>query len=255
MTTPPTTIDGMEETYKDYATLSALWNAHKRPKEFKAELAHRDLTEILDVADNADWERLRHAVLKIRVPDSESFDGLEAYVPLQFSVEIDDNPELAQSYLFRHKIVYAWTFTLAPKTHWWERLPWVRQPQPTTRKAVSRGPSVVQYFLRPGQAGVQLELRYKNDPIQIPRCDAIAIQKSSDYGLLSYFERAEMTGWAIAAVMAMVTGLSIFWAKGLVFGSFQDYLSLFIWGVGIDQTKNFIQNVQAYSPTPAAKTP
>jgi hypothetical protein len=75
-----------------------------------------------------------------------------------------------------------------------------------------------------------------------------AIRKSNDYGILS-LEKAEVTGWVIAALAAIASGLSTFYYKAPVFGSPQDYLALFMWGAGIDQTKNFVQNMQASSPS------
>ena len=55
--------------------------------------------------------------------------------------------------------------------------------------------------------------------------------------------------WAIAAGLAVVTGLSMFYFKGSTWGSYQDYLSLFLWGAGVDQGKTFLQSLQASSTT------
>ena len=58
--------------------------------------------------------------------------------------------------------------------------------------------------------------------------------------------------WAIAAgLAAVVTGLSMFYFKGSTWGSYQDYLSLFLWGAGVDQVKTFLQSLQASSTTGA----
>jgi len=39
------------------------------------------------------------------------------------------------------------------------------------------------------------------------------------------------------------------------FGSLKDYIALFTWGAGIDQGKNFIQSLAAYSANTAARGP
>ena len=80
------------------------------------------------------------------------------------------------------------------------------------------------------------------------------ISDSSDFKPYRSFELVEVASWLIAAAAAIVTGLSTFYFKGQAFGSFQDYLSLAVWGAGVDQTKNFVQNLQVFSTTPPAST-
>jgi hypothetical protein len=272
----PQNTEEMNELYRNYAQLRVLWIWRNDPAELTDELAaYPDLKEVLRIADLREWKRLKdpETKLKIRLPDNETSDGLEAYVPLRFSVEPNDPqhpdlPELAQSYLFRHKIECAWTFTLTParrgleRIHLWRltlesgrpRLEPVylrQQPQPITRSLVSMGPSAVHYFPRGGRAEVQVQLRYEGENTSDVQQEIPPIQDSSDFGFFSAFEKAEVMGWLIAAGAAIATGLSTFYFKGPVFGSFQDYLTLFVWGAGIDQTKTFVQNIQASSPPPS----
>jgi len=79
---------------------------------------------------------------------------------------------------------------------------------------------------------------------------ALQIAKSSDFGTLSGLAKIEKISWLLASIVAIVTGLSTFYFKGGSFGSFQDYLTLFLWGAGVDQGKNFLQAMQNYSPSP-----
>jgi hypothetical protein len=53
----------------------------------------------------------------------------------------------------------------------------------------------------------------------------------------------------IAAALALVSGLSAFYMKDPSFGAAKDYLLMFLWGTGIDQTKNGLQILQNYSST------
>ena len=141
-----------------------------------------------------------------------------------------------------------WRPTLRPGRLSLEPVYLKRKPQTITRSPVSIGPTVAHYFPRGGQAEVEVRLRYQGAHTPPVREDIPPIQDSSDFGFFSAFEKAEVMGWLIAAGAAIATGLSTFYFKGSVFGSFQDYLSLFIWGAGIDQTKTFVQNIQASSP-------
>jgi hypothetical protein len=174
---PPKNTEKMNELYRNYAQLRALWIWRNDPDELIDELAaYPNLKEVLRIADQREWKRLKETKLKIRPPDNESSDGLEAYVPLRFSVEPNDlhRPELAQSYLFRHKVECAWTFTLTParrgleRIHLWrltlesgrrrvEPVYLKQQPEPITRCLRSMGPSAVHYFPRAGRAEIQVQ--------------------------------------------------------------------------------------------------
>ncbi|HYM60491.1 MAG TPA: hypothetical protein VEZ11_06320 [Thermoanaerobaculia bacterium] len=243
-----TTLD-MNVLYREYAALRALWDGRDDPADL---IASPSLMDLLRVTDERSWQRLKTANLSIRVPASSSPDGLEAYVPLQFSVESID-PRVAASYLFKHKVEYAWIFTLKPERRGFrERMHLKKPPATVTLKPVSLGPAVVQYFPRAGTVQVEVALRYHGESLAVPARADLEIRDSSDFGFLRSFEAAEVGSWLIAAGAAIVTGLSTFYFKSQFFGSYQDYISLFIWGVGIDQTKNFVQNMQAFSTTPPA---
>jgi hypothetical protein len=232
--TPPPTIDKMNEAYRDYAQLRALWDERSSPE---ALVSSSGLIEMLKVADDSNWEQLKKAKLTIRVPITSDPNGLVTYVPLQFSVGSESDDRVVHSYLYKHRIEFAWTFKL--KTNRGD----------VTLKPVSLGPSVVQYFPRSGNVQVSVELRYKGEVRSVPDAE-VQIFDSSDFGFFQSFEKVELASWLIAAGAAIVTGLSTFYFKGQAFGSFQDYLSLAVWGAGVDQTKNFVQNLQVFSTTP-----
>jgi len=80
----------------------------------------------------------------------------------------------------------------------------------------------------------------------------LVIHDSSAFGFFQAFEKVEVASWLIAAAVAIVTGLATFYYKGPTFGSFQDYLTLFLWGVGVDQGKNFLQSLQVFSSAMAS---
>jgi hypothetical protein len=192
---PLQTPDDMSRLYRDYARLGAFWSARKNQEEFEKELHEfPDLEEMLRIVDYFDWLILNDAATKCEVhsPENDNFDAPEAYVPLQFSVEANNPayPQLAQSYLFRNRVEYAWTFTLNPaagRLRAWLRDLWrTRQHLPSGQKtfeAVSHGPSMVCYFPSGGEAEVEVALKYLgNDPLNLP-AKTFAIRKSNDYGI------------------------------------------------------------------------
>ena len=64
-----------------------------------------------------------------------------------------------------------------------------------------------------------------------------------------------MTSWALAALVALATGLSTLYFKGTSWGSFQDYVTMFLGGVGVDQGLAFTRLDAAFSCTPLARLP
>jgi hypothetical protein len=49
----------------------------------------------------------------------------------------------------------------------------------------------------------------------------------------------------VSAVIALASGLVLYYLPNPTFGSLQDYLALFTWGVGVDQGKNLVQTFQS----------
>jgi len=244
---PPESVEGMNDLYRKYAKLRALWDGRSDPV---ALIGSQDLMEVLRIADDRDWQRLKTANLKIRIPASSDTTGLETYMPLQFSVESTDT--VAGSYLFKHKVQYCWTFTLQPtKQTLKELMHFKHRPVAATLTPVSMGPSVAQYFPRRGNIQVTVELRYQGESLFVA-AQNVEIFDSSKVGFLKTIELAEVGSWLIAAGAAIVTGLSTYYFKSPAFGSFQDYLTLLIWGAGVDQTKNFVQNLRVSSAAPPA---
>lgn len=251
--TPPQTIHEMEMLYRTYAAVSCLWTLREDVAALSESIADPDLMRLLKRIDDRDWEHLKASALTIRVPKTTSVEGLEAYVPLQFSVEAADS-RVGGTYLFKHKVRYAWTFVLTPTPTLREKLGLKRAPEPITLEPVSLGPSLVQYFPRAGSLQVSVIARYEGAQKEDIPPAGIDVKDSSQFRFLQAFQGVEIVSWLIAAVIAIVTGLSTYYFKTPAFGSYQDYLTLFLWGVGVDQGKTFLQALQATSP-PASGAP
>jgi hypothetical protein len=83
--------------------------------------------------------------------------------------------------------------------------------------------------------------------IDISAAAPLTISKCKDFDWLRGLAHVEIGSFLIAAAAAVITGMTTFYLKNTGFGTASDYLTMFIWGVGIDQGKNFVQNLQAYS--------
>lgn len=252
LTTPPTTQINIEGVYRKYCTLKILWS-HRQELASLGLSAQMVLNDLLDLIDKRIWERTKAEKLSIGMPHPGDPGGLEAYQILQFTVVAPD-PTIEYSYVFCHKIEYKWLFELSPKSlfHW---IIWRRDPDKILLRPESLGPSVIQYFHRAGKLKVSVNLLYNDEVKPVALADELSIKKSSDFKPFWILEWAEFTSWAIAGIVAIATGLTMFYFKGTSWGSIQDYLTLFLWGVGVDQGKNFLQALQTYSAQPANPPP
>jgi hypothetical protein len=72
---------------------------------------------------------------------------------------------------------------------------------------------------------------------------AVDVKEASEYGWLPAFRFADLMALGIAAMFAIISGLGTYYFTAPAFGSVTDYVTLFLWGAGIDQTKNFLQHL------------
>jgi hypothetical protein len=249
LATPPTKRDDVIEAYEQYARLRILWEMRDDVAAFPD--PKTDISKLFELADKLVWSNLTKSALRIRMPVASDPEGLEAYDTLEFSVE-SDKPEINTSYLFRHKVECHWRFTLNPTYTFAERRGLRRRPQPIELTPVSLGPSVVQYFPRAGEVKVGVTFVYETETKDLPDRDGPTIHPSTEYSIYRILAGTEVYSWLIAATVAIATGLSTYYFKGASWGTYQDYLTLFLWGVGVDQGKNFLQALQFYSASASA---
>jgi hypothetical protein len=203
------------------------------------------LDDFFKLADDAAWEGIKQAAkhkrLVLTVPAADSKYAGQAYEPIEFFVETGD-AALDEAYLFTHLLQYEWSFKLRRPFRFWTS---------STLEPTTVSPSVAQFATRAGKWTVSVRLLRRTqsgpEPLQVPESVEVRVGKSSEVTFLGNLERAERWGLAMAAIFALVSGLLTFYYKNPVFGSMQDYLTLFLWGVGVDQTKNFLQSIQSSS--------
>ena len=252
LATPPTTRDSVEQVYQQYARLRILWD-ERDDIDALIGPAQADIVHFLALADQLEWNRIKGEQIQIHMPHATDVDGLEAYQVLQFSVTTS-NPALDRSYLFRHKIEFQWHLRLTPDKTWLERHGWKRAPAEVTLQPVSLGPMVVQYFPRAGRVHAAVKMVYENEPKDIGPAAGPVIYPSSDFQPYKILEGTETASWLIAAITALATGLTMFYFKGTSWGTYQDYLTMLLWGMGVDQGKNFLQALQANSAPSGGQT-
>jgi len=252
---PSNTKDAVEHENK-YAKLKILWERRMGGEEFQElislQKSNEPIERLFETADKAVWERLKEATEKTGIhfisPRKESPEPFQAYQPLFFEVATGD-PSLGDNYLFKHGLTYKWLFELDLHQSWLSRL--IRgKKKPIKLTPESDEPRVVQYVPKPGVLKAAVEIHFKGEPEEQPlicSMENLEIQKSKDFRWRRAFEAVEVTAFILALIVAILSGLSIKYFNNPTFGAGGDYLMLFLWGAGADQTKNFVQTLQSYS--------
>jgi hypothetical protein len=252
----PVPLVDMVNREESYARLKVLWERRKSP-EFGVLLAEEakkgDLASFFRAADDAAWERLKTAQKEQKVSvEALQDEDIVTFQPLHFVFRTGD-PALDQTFLVEHGLRYEWTVTIEPDEPWYRRL-WrklIRRKQEGPWKKrilspVTDGPRLVQYSPSPGQMRVNVRVRCENEILSAGQkaMKTLSLFPSTDFRWQEGFEGIELASLAISAVFALLTGLATYYLKNPTFGSAQDYVSLFLWGVSVDQAKNVLQSLK-----------
>jgi hypothetical protein len=227
-----------------YARLKVLWAHFERPEYADlARLQGEPLIQVFKAADLAAWKRLING--KPEIVCESTADMPEAYTPLAFRLATPQDPGLQDTYLISRGLLYEWQFKFTPRLQ--------HLSKSVTFLAKSAEPTVVVYAPGEGALSASVKVQYDGgNPIEITTAKPIQIRSSGEFTLFGGFERIELISFAIAFGIALVSGLSLFYFRNPAFGTPQDYVNLFLWGVGVDQGKNLIQGLQTPSKVASA---
>jgi hypothetical protein len=248
---------------KKYAMLQLIWQ-RRQDKELVALVdaydASGSMEKVFALADATAWERVkqeaRSEAFRFVAPNADN--PIRTFEPTHFEIEPTKDSTLKQTFLFMHRLHFTWELMISPEEQVRSRLTKALvglltalhlrrkpKPQPPLRP-VSLEPRVMQFCPVAGEMAIRVSIQYKGETVEIagPR---IHVDKSEDFLWRRAFEFAEMMALGIAAAVAVVTGLETFYLTNASFGSAKDYVSLFLWGAGVDVTKTFVQQLQAHS--------
>ena len=228
-----------------YAQLKVLWERLQEGdraalEEIVQALAARpDMTieDFFRLADGIAWRALQKAAIELKTPPptggKREVEPLRAYDLILFELA-PQPPAFGRNYLFKHGIEYTWVldFTKAGET----------KPRQLARR-VTMEPRVAQFVPDAGTLRLSVSMRFDGSPARQLDLGERTVHKSADYGFSSAFRFSDLCAFFIAMLFASITGLATYYFGKPAFGAIADYIALFVWGAGIDQTKNFIQNI------------
>jgi hypothetical protein len=186
-------------------------------------------------ADTIAWAALRPADFEFENGDMQE---VEQYELREFKIR-PAKPKLGENFLFKHKLTYIWALQLVDGS---------RDSKTVTEQRTNE-PRVVQYAPKLGQYRMKVTLENEGERAKVSPSLVFTVKKSSDYGPQSILRFTDVAALGIATLFALITGLATYYFGKPAFGSITDYVSLFVWGAGVDQTKNFLQQLGKTSGT------
>lgn len=226
----------------------------------------KSLESFFTVADTAIWKKMKKTKLIISLPSTGGSANLKTYEPLLFTLMTSD-PIINNSYLFTRGLRYEWEFKMCKSK------PGKIEDKPeeicAPLKPVTLEPKVVQFTPMEGYFKTSVTIKYKDDSITLNdgiqmaiikdakkkvekteleyKEEIIPISKSDSHRWLKWLSTTEYISICISLALSIITGLSVSYFSQEGFGSLQNYITLFLWGAGIDQSKNALQILQEYS--------
>ncbi len=242
----PGSLNDMIRKERIYTQLKLIWE-QRNDEDRRTELIEQvrsgtPLEKILKKLDDDVWERLKaKGAVRIVPPDTQR--RIEEFQPIDFRVECTDSK--ANTFLFKHGLEYEWTIDWGGD----------RQLKPITRSTI-----VTQFVPQVAQVRVGVTVRRGRESFSVGLAP-----DTEDSGKMAFVEGSktfktvptsafkhlwptptpEIIGILIALVLALVAGFQSDAFTAALEGSWQEYLALFAWGVGADQTKNLLANLNS----------
>ena len=265
---------GTEDEEELYAVVKVLWERRHKEEVLKSLVQnyrkHKSVNLLFDEVDRLEWENLKKLheqnALQFVSPVPGSLSKIETFQPVWFRV-FPDNPLDANNYLFKHGLKFKWEITIFPHEGFLRRIMrWIGQiiqatyaKKPPKLKPTTNEPKVVQFIPLRSDINYQVTAFYtdlagNSDQLKIKGPEKLRINHSTIFSINMAFKNIELFALVAAWLVAGVSGLLTFYYKNDTFGQISDYLTLFLWGAGVDQTKNFIQNFQVYTQKNASES-
>jgi hypothetical protein len=237
---PPPPLNALQAYDLELAKLVLLWR--ERNMEWADDLAtaysqSSDLDHLFRLADDKIWKALSAAAKadQLRVhrdpPDDASVETFDL-VYLEFE---SDAPHIPNWRINYHPLRIAWH---------------VNPPGGAQRDEETDGLTLPQFFNSAGPAKIHAQLRWQGDKIDVPGDVVVKVVPNPDYRGFGVGGFAEMSAVVVAIGFAVATAMST--QYNWTFGSFGDYLKIFLWAAGTGTGGNLFKQLGT-SSTPGGQ--
>jgi len=229
----------LEEYDRRIAETALLWREQALPWAadlVTASAASTPLDKLFRIADTKVWESLESGAKAKQLRVTRSRGGQET-VETQDLVEIQltsNVPDLPDSRMVYHPLRVGWTIISLDGGQ---------------RSAETDALTLVQYFPEPGPVRIKTVLLWEGREIPVPDDLTLEVVTNPDYRSRAFFaDWSEHAVTGVAVLFAVLTAMSTLYDA--TFGSFGQYLSLFLWAAGAGAGGNLFKQLgTSASPT------
>jgi hypothetical protein len=247
---PAASLDEKIRREEVYARLKLLWEWRDKGKTagkaqpgkgavaspyslFLERIEKYTLEDLFAFVDGVNWGELSE--LEIRHLKVEQPDQAETYEPISLRLAPTDGTS-GENYLFKHNCRFHWRLELQPT-----KFLWLFERNPILLEPVTTEPRVVQYAPKGGTLTCSVNVEFKG-PLKPSRAPLeLKVVPARFAKLYRRLTALEATQFAAAALIAVASGILMFYVTNPVFGSLKDYLAMFLWALAVDQGKNVLQ--------------
>jgi hypothetical protein len=213
-------------------------------------LRAKSLDELFRIVDEGLWASLQHAADPEKYAQASTANTV-AKIPGRLQIVRDANAEAnPQAYdLVEVRLASGDSDFDARMVNHPLRVVWrIVPPAGNVRTDESDGLTLVQYFSSPGIVKLQAFLRWQGREIAIKHELSLIVVANPDYDKSQLIRSGISTEWA---VLAIATGFAIATAMesqyDATFGTFSQYLALFVWAAGAGTGGNLFKQLGANS--------
>lgn len=221
----------LSEYDRTIAKLDLLWREQKT--DWGKSLAEmcgkgKSLEEMYHVVDRNAWKSLEAAEKgQLHIEFDRPGDELKTYDLLEVRLE-SNVPGLKTSRLIHHPLRVEWR---------------IDPPDHNVRYTETSGLTLAQYFPLPGEVKIDAALSWEGQRIAIPKELSKHVEPNPDYRERKFFwiESTEWMAIVIATGFAVATAMATQYDS--TFGSFSQYLTLFLWAAGAGTGGNLFKQL------------
>lgn len=232
-------IETLQQYDRTIAKLALLWR--EREQEWAKELSTAAvpkgecLENLFEIVDKAVWERLKTAADQNQLNIKCDSTSQKAYHLAEFNLR-SQAEGLSDYRIRRHPLHVIWH---------------IDELHSNARSAENHDLTLVNYFPRRGKVNVGADLHWQDDQnnkrIHIPKKEEIVITRNWQFSR----PRAVISGLTELLVLVIAAGFAVASALATqydaTFGSFTQYLTLFLWAAGAGTVGNIFKQLGATS--------
>ena len=235
----PGTLNEMIRIERYYSQLKLIWE-HRDHAERKKMIINKiseeaPLEDVFRILDDVIWEILKqdNVVNLVQLNERKT---IEEYELIDFNVECTDSN--AKTFLFKHGLEFEWS---------------IQYGEDKILVPITRSPTVTQFIPEATKVIVSVTMKYKGDTHCVKEIDFNTVP-TTRYKHLWPIPTTEFIGVCISLLLAIIAGFQSKAFSAALLGSYTEYIALFAWGVGADQMRNLVQNIDAFTKGEDAPT-